>query len=286
MIRGQNHMSLTESVKAYWLPARLARHRFAANAAVMRRLHRLRGFPDYEALLERAYRSLIRAGDTVIDVGAHTGRHTAVFRELVGGAGRVLAFEPLPDVAQALRDRGFDDRVQIFQCALSDFSGRSSFVHARGTPQESGLKERLYNHPALAAPTTIEVEVRRLDEFLPLIDQLSFLKLDIEGAELSCLRGAVELVRRFRPVISVEFGGSAYGAYGETPRALFDFAAAAGYRIGDLFGGICPDLESWLRVCDTAYWDYFLVPSERCAAWHRVIPTRAWRAFIAAARRR
>ncbi len=272
-------------MRVRWLLARLTRHRFEANAVTMRRLHERRGYPDYEAVLERAYRSFISTGDTVIDVGAHTGRHTAVFRELVGSTGRVLAFEPLPDVAKLLRDRGFDDRVQIFEYALSDVPGRSSFVHARGTPQESGLRQRMFNHPALADPATIEVEVRRLDEFMPLIGKLSFIKLDIEGAELSCLRGAADTVQRFRPVISIEFGGSAYGIYGETPRSLFDFAASLDYRIGDLFGGICPDLESWLHVCDTAYWDYFLVPSERCATWHRAIPTRVWRAFSAPTRR-
>lgn len=51
---------------------------------------------DYEALIERHYRRLIRTGDIVFDVGAHTGRHLQHFVQLVGRNGEVLAFEPLP----------------------------------------------------------------------------------------------------------------------------------------------------------------------------------------------
>ena len=237
---------------------------FHRHAALMRHVRERCGIvPDYEFILERTYRPLIKPGDTVIDVGAHAGRHTAVFRDLVGGSGTVLAFEPLPDIAQVLRSRGLDDCVQVFECDLSDFSGRTSFVHARGSPEESGLKPRTYTDPAAADPATIDVEVRRLDEFLPSIDKLSFIKLDIEGAELSCLRGAQEVIGRFRPTISVEYGATAYGAYGETERSLFDFAELIDYRIGDLFGATCPDLATWLRVCNTSFWDYLLVPCEK-----------------------
>jgi hypothetical protein len=66
-----------------------------------------RGFvPDYEMILERDYRGLIRAGDAVVDDGAHYGRHTVVFCELGGPACSVLAFEPLPMAFTALEARG------------------------------------------------------------------------------------------------------------------------------------------------------------------------------------
>jgi hypothetical protein len=33
--------------------------------------------------------------------------------------------------------------------------------------------------------------------------------------------------------------------YGHTMRTLFDFAESIGFVVGDLFGAVCPDLETW-----------------------------------------
>ena len=54
----------------------------------MARFHTTHGIiPDYEHILEDDYRRLVSRGTTVIDVGAHAGRHTAVFADLVGAEG-------------------------------------------------------------------------------------------------------------------------------------------------------------------------------------------------------
>ena len=52
--------------------------------------------PDYEHILECNYRRLIGPANTVFDIGAHVGRHTRIFSEIVGPQGAVWAFEPLP----------------------------------------------------------------------------------------------------------------------------------------------------------------------------------------------
>jgi len=240
---------------------------FEAHAKLLARLHACGSVPDYERILESSYRNLIDFGSTVIDIGTHEGRHTEVFSGLVGPNGAVLAFEPLPYLARALEERCIN-HVRVFEFALSDFSGPSRFVHARGTPAESGLRERVYNLPQAADPVTIEVAVRKLDDFLPEISQpVSFIKMDIEGAEVSCLRGGTRTLARFRPFVSVEYGIGAYGAYGLTARSLHDAATAIGYQIGDMFGAVCPDLRTWERVCDLSYWDWFLVPRERMKVW-------------------
>jgi FkbM family methyltransferase len=226
--------------------------------------------PDYENILECNYRQAIGPGTTVIDVGAHEGRHTAVFLDLVGPNGTVVAFEPLPHLAMALAKWGLEPRLKVHECALSDFSGRSDFVFMRGTPAESGLRERIANHPERADPTSLNVQVRCLDEFLSEVSDISFLKIDVEGAEVGCLRGAKKLLMRFRPIISVEYGKPGYSVYGLTARSLYDVASALDYRIADLFGAICPDLPTWERTCDRAYWDWLLIPRERATEWQRL----------------
>lgn len=74
--------------------------------------------PDYELMLQRACRAVVYLGDTVIDVGAHGGRHTGPLSNLVGDAGTVLAFEPLSLLAAQLRASGWRG-LKINAVALS-----------------------------------------------------------------------------------------------------------------------------------------------------------------------
>jgi FkbM family methyltransferase len=225
----------------------------------------LLGF-DYELMLENIYRSVLSEGDFVADVGAHSGRHLFVLAELVGGAGRVAGFEPLPGQYRSLVERAEESatNVTLYNLALSNFVGRSSFVHATGTPEESGLRERtIYNAPDRACPMPIEVAVSTLDLTLADWPRLDYIKLDIEGGELDCLDGAREMIARCRPVISVEFGYPGYSAYGHKPADLTMFARDLDYRIFDIF---C--IEYWtdadfLENVDGCFWDFFLVPREK-----------------------
>jgi FkbM family methyltransferase len=241
--------------------------RSIAHADLLADFHsRLGIVPDYEAILEAGYRRLISPGETVIDVGAHTGRHTRVFAELVGPSGRVLAFEPIPEIGALIET---PPQVTVFPFALSDQNGTASFVHATGTPQESGLRERIYNQPHEAKPRTITVKVRRLDEVAAPYDHVSFIKIDIEGAEIACLNGARETIERHRPFISVEYGALAYVPYGNTKQTLYGLASDLNYRLGDMFGALCTSAEEWEYICDRSYWDFFMIPHEQVSDWHR-----------------
>lgn len=227
---------------------------------------------DYESILERDYRRLLRRGDVAADVGAHRGRHTTVFVSLVGEAGMVLAFEPLPtEFAELQRVAGQRSHVRLHNVALADYSGESEFVFATGAPSESGLRERVFNAPELARPTRIRVQVGRLDDYACGLTRLDFLKIDIEGGEVDCLKGGLGTLVRLRPVVSVEYGASSYAAYGHERATLFEFASQIGYAIVDLFGNVIESLPLWERVCDVVYWDYLLVPRERRDACVRSI---------------
>ena len=218
---------------------------------------------DFEALLERHYRRLIRPGDTVLDIGAHTGRHLEPFVELVGSRGRVVAFEPLPFAHELLCRRFVDKPVTIHQVALGERDGTSEFTFARGAPEESGLKARVFNRPSTADPTTISVEVRRLDGLAGHLSTIRFIKIDIEGGEIGCLRGATTTLSRTRPMLSVGYGHPSYSVYGHEKATLFELAAANDYVLYDIFLNRLGEIEEWNLACDSVYWDFFMVPPER-----------------------
>src|SRR5262245_33366363 len=97
-------------------------HRVLQNIELIEILWRSSGIQiDYEKILERSYRTFLKPGDTILDVGAHNGWHTERFLEIVGPTGCVYAFEPLPDVRAALAERfaGRNANLRTFELALS-----------------------------------------------------------------------------------------------------------------------------------------------------------------------
>jgi FkbM family methyltransferase len=238
------------------------------NANLMALFHQRFGIiPNYENILEASYRRFIQKGHIVVDIGAHTGRHTRVFAELVGQEGKVLAFEPLPFAFDILSKTNLPNNVSLRKCAIAQASGAIPFIYAHGAPEESGLRVKQYNHPTEVTPEEITVDARSLDSFFSEIGPVNFIKIDAEGSEIECIRSGSRLIGSHRPLLTVEYGHPSYSAYGNSATSLFELSVSMGYVIGDMFGGYCSNLSSWLLVCDVSYWDWFLVPLERIDEW-------------------
>lgn len=238
----------------------------AGQLRLLRRLRDRYGVSlNYENILRDNYLRFLAPGAIVIDVGAHVGEHLERFLEKAAPDGYVHAFEAVPSLADALRER-FRDRshlLEVHNVALSDYEGTSEFVFAAGTPGESGLKQRRFNRPDLARPQQIEVRVRRLDDCVGDLPRLDYIKMDIEGGEIDCIRGARATIARHRPILSIEYGVATYSAYGHQQRTLWDVAREIGYGCVDIFGNRLDSLDEWCRACDQVYWDYYLVPREK-----------------------
>jgi FkbM family methyltransferase len=236
---------------------------------------------NYEAILERHYRNWVRNGDTVIDIGAHIGRHLLPLSQCVGTNGLAIGVEPLPFAFETLREKFVGPNVTLINAAIGRSPGRTSFTYAQGTPEESGLRQRTYNLPDQANPTLIEVNVETLDRITARLSEVSFIKIDIEGGEIDCLGGGLQTLKRLRPVLSVEYGFPSYSAYGHTKDTLFNFATSQDYLLYDVFLNPLKTIFEWRSACDYLYWDYFMVPVEKEAEFlervrrPRVAPTFA-----------
>jgi FkbM family methyltransferase len=237
-----------------------------ASNATLRHLLNAQVSIDWERVLESVYRRLILPGHVVVDIGAHSGLHTAVFLELVGKDGQVHAFEPIPHLAAALGNRlGQPATLTVTAAAVSEQAGKANFKFARNAPQESGLRERIFNAPNPDV-IDIEVDVHCLDDYCDRWPRVDYIKIDIEGGEIGCLKGAKKLLASRRPILSVEYGAPSYSQYGHTRASLFEWASANDYVMADLFGNRILTLDEWDRLCDTVYWDFFMFPRERAEA--------------------
>jgi FkbM family methyltransferase len=147
----------------------------------------------------RALEMLVPEIQTIIDVGANEGQFSRAASERYPGA-TIVAFEPLPDVGEKLRQNLSDlSTVRIDRRAVGAANGRLSFNRYDYTLQSSPLSRlpEVPEHPSdNQTAETIDVPVVRLDAALSPNDLQapSLLKIDVQGYELKVLDGARELL--------------------------------------------------------------------------------------------
>ena len=157
-------------------------------------------YGEFSELETALLRQLVRPGDVVADVGANIGAHTVFLAQAVGPTGAVLAFEPQRVCYQTLCANLALSSITNAHCwnvALGEAPGT-----LRVPPVNYGQANN-FGGLSLSADNAGEtVSVLRLDD-LP-VQKLSLLKIDVEGMELSVLKGAAQTIARLRPLLYVE----------------------------------------------------------------------------------
>lgn len=144
-------------------------------------------------------KNIVSPTDTVVDIGANLGLYT---RTLAGLSKRVHAFEPSPAMAAMLR-RTSASNVVVHETALSDSDGSASLrIPRAGDHLTYSLASLEPDAIADQDVLTTEVVRERLDSAIQ--EAVTFVKVDVEGHELSALHGATGLIDRCRPVFLVE----------------------------------------------------------------------------------
>ncbi len=134
-----------------------------------------------------------KMGKTVIDIGAQHGDYTLLCSK-VYSCKKVIALEPVHDNYEILlsniRRNGVDNIVKPLELAASDRDGDTELFQ-EGDMANSGGNGR-----------KISCEIARLDSLG--IDEVDLLKVDVEGAEVSVIKGAIETLSKFRPNLIIE----------------------------------------------------------------------------------
>ncbi|MBK6851620.1 MAG: FkbM family methyltransferase [Burkholderiales bacterium] len=165
-----------------------------------------------------------------IDVGAHVGLWS---RPLACSFRKVYSFEPLQEFRTLLALNSPTSLIMPF--ALGDIETR---VCMAMPADNTGMA-----HVVPGSEETGEVEVRTLDSFS--FDEIDLIKIDCEGYEYPIVMGAIETLKRNRPVVVIEQKPHGYFTeHWEQYSALTFLTDRCQYRIVD-------------RVVD----DWILVPS-------------------------
>jgi FkbM family methyltransferase len=148
---------------------------------------------SYERAETDFLRSVLRPDSICMDVGANVGYYT-LFMSRLAGAGAVHAFEPIALNAALLKaslELNGCTNVVINECAVAERSGTVQFSQASDTAYSS-----MVDTGRKSLDRVTQVPAVTLDEYVELkgINRVDVLKVDVEGAEESVVRGASRLL--------------------------------------------------------------------------------------------
>ena len=185
----------------------------------------------------------LRKGMNVIDVGANIGEISLVSAKRVGESGKVIAFEPINDIADELQaniERNRLHQLKLERMGLSDAICDDVPIYASCGQRDANDEHRglgsLFGAEAEGIPIQ-HISITTLDAWISAnpVERLDLIKIDIEGAELPCLMGAQRTIRRFKPQLIIEVQDQSASVAGYKARDILDFLAPLGYefqRIG------------------------------------------------------
>ena len=170
-------------------------------------------------------------GDSFVDIGANHGSLSVMAAHRVGPSGRVVAVEAQPKLA-ALVERSLGANQQapfeVHACAVGESPGRAQFFVPKQTSGSAGLHAEF---SATEEHERLEVEIKTLDSLCDWskLPGQTLAKLDVEGNELSVLRGARRFIAERRPKILLEVNDASMRAANVTRQALVAELTAQGY---------------------------------------------------------
>jgi FkbM family methyltransferase len=170
-------------------------------------------------------------GAVAIDVGANLGEWTVPLARAVGAGGQVLACEPAPLAAAALKATLRANalrQAEIIRCAVGDHDGSVEFTVPVITSARTDTGIARIGAPG-SGHTALDVALSSIDSLVAerRLDRVDLIKIDVEGHEKQVLDGAEITLGRFRPAMVIETGHES----AETRPAIHDRLRGLGYQI-------------------------------------------------------
>lgn len=163
--------------------------------------HKAFVFGTHEPEVVGAIRTTVSPGSTTVDMGSHLGYYTLLLAGLVGRQGKVISFEPAPEIFAVLKEN-----IEMNACC-------NVVLENRAVAGSTGhLLLRRNDDDPLSCTSSLEyglpageVEAISLDDYLERHpNKVSFVKMDVEGAEADALKGMAGCLRRDKPILLIE----------------------------------------------------------------------------------
>ncbi len=192
----------------------------------------------FERDLLQTYQRLIQPGSTVLDIGANIGAHTLPLAKHVGPNGRVIAIEAT-DYAYAKLQKNLSlNPVLAAQTTLT----QALLTASDNAPTETEIQsswplvdgEKTHDMTCGAAKSTAGAKTCTLDTLLSelSLQRVDWIKLDVDGHEITVLQGARKCLETYKPTIFMELAPYCYKDSSSDFADMVEILTSRGY---DLF---------------------------------------------------
>ncbi len=185
-----------------------------------------------QAIPEKLWcRDHLKAGQHAVDCGAHHGMMAVLFSKWVGPTGHVTCYEIVGKNRRIIRknlDLNGCDNVTIRPFGVADRSGLVRVSRNAGNPNVSSA--------------VVEMKVVSLDHDLG-AKKVDFLKIDVEGHELSALKGARRIIHEDHPTICLEIHNFLFSDPLKITQGIFEIISPKTYRfwiLPEILGAVAP----------------------------------------------
>jgi FkbM family methyltransferase len=181
---------------------------------------------EYEPAITNLVKKIIQPGDVCFDIGGNIGWFTTLFQTIVGENGAVHSFEPVPPTFAVLeenvRSNCNSGIVRLNNFALGEAEGEVNLHVFEGFPD---------GHASIAECgqdefQTYSSRVTTINSYLSenRINDVTFVKVDIEGAELGMLKGATAFFeQKIPPIFEIEMALNTSKWFGYSPNDIIEF---------------------------------------------------------------
>lgn len=210
-----------------------------------------------DPLIVNVAERLVRPGDVIWDIGANIGIFSMTAARMSGASGSVFSFEPDSFLVECLRksarvqpiDKSAE--IHVLPIAISNSVGLSRFVIANrsnatnhlegyGTTQTGGIR-------AVNIVPTFSIDWLVESSSVP---PPNLVKIDVEGAEVEAIGGALDVLTKFRPILVLEVGAASC-------EKISDILKRHNYYMYDGHG-----FSSDSAKIESATWDTVAIPAE------------------------
>ena len=171
----------------------------------------------------RYLQSILKPYMRVIDVGANIGYYALMEARKVD---EVVAFEPVPANFETLEmnaDLNNYSNIHLLNKAVGDREGTIGFTLSKASNW----------HRVSTSEGDIDVSMITLDSVM--LDEIDFLRMDVEGYELNVLKGAEGILKDSKPGMFIEVHNQILNDYGYTAKEFYEFLAQYDYSIAKSF---------------------------------------------------
>jgi FkbM family methyltransferase len=189
--------------------------------------------------IEHNIKKFLGKGGIFIDVGAGVGYFSAIASNITGISGQVHCFEPFPSNVEMIRrmlKTNPDSNIILNDYALGADTGVCNYyINLSNAGWECSMMESFIENVV----KVIKVRTQRLDNYLEKkkIDNISLIKIDVEGYEFFVLKGLSGFFERTtsRPPIICEIGVPVYKKTGLSLSHLHDYMNEYGYQACSIY---------------------------------------------------